>query len=235
MANAPSPAQKERITEVVEQDVRRICRAWPLAVDEASVRGYRSNGGGVVPTEVRVDPSDPLHTRRSALTSAKPAAFGDPTGSDALRDDLAMRWLTDARTSLLFLLATSAMQAPGERRWSGAFDPHKLEGSLCMAARDIVELWPMRVQGLLDKISRLAFDAAKAWPPTPRKGDVIDGVTVGGKSTTVEDCTECGGPIAGGAGDPLARIDGRPYHRTPCYQTVWQRNRRRAGDDSRVA
>ena len=39
-------------------------------------------------------------------------------------------------------------------------------------------------------------------------------------------CTKCGRPILGGADDPLARIEGEPYHRTPCYRSERQRIRR---------
>lgn len=76
-------------------------------------------------------------------------------------------------------------------------------------------------------LTRLANEAKTRWPQIPRAGEIIDGVKVLEKTPTVEICVECDSPIGANAADPLARIDGLPYHRRPCYQTVWARNSRR--------
>lgn len=78
----------------------------------------------------------------------------------------------------------------------------------------------------LRDLTRLANEAKRRWPPTPKAGDVIEGVKVLETASAVEICTECHSPIGGNAADPLARIDGQPYHRQPCYNTVKRRRAR---------
>ena len=90
-------------------------------------------------------------------------------------------------------------------------------------------MWPVNFGSLRDRVFELADQARKEWPETPRKGEVVDGVKIGARTSQIETCVECGKVIGGGAADPLARIDGKPLHRTPCYQTRWQRNKRKKG------
>ncbi len=131
----------------------------------------------------------------------------DPTGNAAMRFDVAAKWISEVRRLL-----------PG-------FTPahrHQYDRSVSR----MIDRWPPAASKVLDELVRLANVAAKEWPDTPRRGQMVDGVKVGEKTPTVETCVECKGPISGGALDPIARIDGKPFHRKPCYQTVWQRNKR---------
>jgi hypothetical protein len=205
----PTPAQKTHIVSAAQSDVRLVCGAWSGALEEAAAHGFGQSH----------DPDAPV---------VSSGGVSDPTGTRAMREDLALDWLTRTRRELAGLLRITPQLGA-----SGPFDPPRLTDPLCRAVADVVELWPLNTHDLLNRLSRLAFEAAKNWPPKPRPGEVIDGVRVGSRGPTVETCTECRQPIGGGAADPLARIDNKPYHRTPCYQTVWQRTRRRrVSDDS---
>ena len=59
-----------------------------------------------------------------------------------------------------------------------------------------------------------------AYWPTLAKGDTIAGVTVGARGNLVEECGLCGNPVVGGAQDPIRRIDGQAFHRSPCWYTA---------------
>ena len=235
----PPPSRDQKQVQVASlcRALDAICDSWDDAVDAEQARGFanQSPGPRAAAGVVRFDPNDPLHTRQQPGASGKAHAFGDQTGNQALVDDAAGRWLTAARRSLMLLLWASPADEPGERRWTGPFHPPRLRSTFKRAAEDVVELWPTNVAVLIEKIHVLANTARREWPPTPKVGQTVDGVVVGSRGDTSEVCTECGRVVGANASDPLARIDGKPYHRVPCYQTVWQRNRRRAQRDDTTA
>lgn len=201
--HGPSTEQKDFIKTAVRKDIQLICQAWPKAVEESLTATYGRQDGSSGSGEV------------------------DESREMTFRSQNAEAWVADVKPTLaLVLRLADAGKVPGERQWTGSFDPPKLVGTFCAAADDIVDLWPVRVDRLWKRLSRLASIAAKHWPETPRKGEVIDGVKVLDKGNFTEMCTECEGSIGGNATDPLARIDGKPYHRKPCYQTVVQRRAR---------
>jgi hypothetical protein len=205
------PAKAQKRDEIMRLcgALTAICSAWDDAVEAARARGYQVRSGEVV-------------------GGPRKRTFGDPTARKALQDDPAARWLSGARRALGVLLRFS----PDRRAWSGPFHPPALRGALLAAAEEVVWMWPKNVEVLIEWIHNLANTARVEWPPTPKPGDTIDGVTVGRKANPVETCTECGGVIGANAADPLARIDGKPYHRNPCYHTVYMRAKRRSGVNS---
>lgn len=225
----PDKAQLPFHKTSLRNSIAAICDAWDAAVEAERSRGYPSHSPlpAVSPGVVRLDPGDPLHTRSSALSSSHGGAFGDPTGNAAFGKDRAGPWLREARSCLGLLLSVSGVEIPGERRWTGPFHPPSIRQTLLFAAEDVVDMWPNGMWALARRIDALATTARHEWPPTPKPGEVIDGVKVGQRPKLVEVCCECGSPIGANSDDPLARIDGRPYHRQPCYNTVWRRNRRR--------
>lgn len=204
----PSPEQRAMIQDSCRRDIRAICAAWPAALDESQAHGY---GSGF----------DPNGTGITGKT------VGDPTGDRAMRPDEAHLWLSEARRTLALLLKLAdTSRVRNERQWTGSFDPSRLTESFCAAADEIIDTWPLRVQRILDRLTYMASTAAAKWPPTPRKGQVIDGIEVGKSAPPLERCVECGDLILATVTDPLARIDGNPYHRKPCYNTVYVRRRR---------
>lgn len=84
----------------------------------------------------------------------------------------------------------------------------------------------MNFDKLLSRIHGLANTARNEWPTTPKVGQVVDGVKVGQRNDSTEVCAECGKVALGNAADPIVRIDGKPYHRQPCYNTVYVRRQR---------
>jgi hypothetical protein len=69
----------------------------------------------------------------------------------------------------------------------------------------------------ITRIIVLGNKAAAWWPTTPTKGDTIAGVTIGARTNSIEECGLCGKPVIGGHHDPIRRIDGQAFHRTPCW------------------
>ncbi len=201
--SAPTSEQKDFIRTAVKRDLRLICSAWSVALGESeSISfGTAGDGGGGAPSD------------EAEMT---------------FRSRNAENWIAEVKPTLALLLKLADGSVPGERTWTGPFDPPKLVGSFCAAADDLVDVWPMRIDRVWRKLSRLASIAAKHWPATPKKGQVVDGVKIGDRGNFTEMCTECGSSIGGNAADPVARIDGKPYHRKPCYNTVFVRTKRRA-------
>ncbi len=200
-----------------------ICDACDLAADSAEARGYPQRVSAAV-TSAPLPPNDDPESMSGRYV------VGDPTGNAAIRPDVASRWIADARRLLALLLRLSpSVQV------NGAFYPPRLRSALKRAAEEVVSIWPRNVALLFQRIHRLANVARREWPPTPEAGTKVGAVVVGQRGDESEVCTECKAPIGANAEDPLARIDGRPYHRRPCYQTVWQRQKRQASRDDRTA
>lgn len=197
----PSATQKEVQLTALCSAIDVICGAWESALEALDARGWTSGervSGG---------------------------AISDPTGSAALNGDVADKWLHDCKRNLGLLLGLSC--GNGGLRWRGPFVPPRLQSVLKRAAEDVIDIWPVNVALLIERIHRLANTARAEWPPQVHFGQIVDGIKVGEHLNQVEMCQHCGKPVAGGQADPIVRIDGRPYHRTPCYNTVWQQQKRR--------
>jgi hypothetical protein len=130
----------------------------------------------------------------------------NPTMHAGLQTDVAAKWIRDVR---------NVIRAP---------DP--MASHLHRVVDALVQHWPSGTTHFLDSLVALANRGVREWPPQPRFGEVVDGVKVGSRGDQLEYCTECRQPVTGDAADPISRIDGKPFHRKPCYQTVWQRNDR---------
>jgi hypothetical protein len=134
--------------------------------------------------------------------------------------------------SAAILKAIEDVDSPqGRDRSSGPVSGGDVSDPTLAAALSRNEVREGALKWLRD-LTRLANDAKRIWPAQPKAGDVIDGVKVLEKASTAVICVECGAPIGANAADPLARIDGRPFHRRPCYDTVSQRRRRVSRRDS---
>lgn len=199
--------------EAVVRSINRICAAWPDAIAAAASVGYPTTtmGGG-----------------------GSSSGSGDRTCNTATRlvdkGNVAMSWLTRARRTLADLLwtadATGPARSAGESRWTGPFDPPKLVVAFGAAASELDEIRPKGINRLFDTLVALGNEAAHNWPPTPKKGETIDGVKVLERTRSGDECVECHKYVAGDAGDPIRRLDGKPYHERPCYNTARQRKRR---------
>lgn len=222
----PAPVQCQHIQAALCRALGTICDGWDSAMEEAAARGYSQHSPGPRSVQRATGKSfwDQLNAR--TITPAKEGPSyreDDVTSSAALIPDFAGEWITQATLHLKVLLSASPADAVGESRWNGPWYPPALRSTFREAAEDLVRLWPMGCERLTQRIHMLANEAARRWPPKPKANEVIDGVKVGGRYVEAEVCTECGGPIAGGAADPIRRIDGRPFHKRPCFDTVRQR------------
>ena len=183
--------QKSVVRQDVAKAIGQICDCWPDAIAASQARGYPTGpceGGGI-------------------------GSHGDPVPHYALQPDVAAAWLNRARIQLGVVMVTTS----GHNSRVGPFWPPQLRQSLIQGAYDLVELWPRNCLGLFHRLYDLADQGMAEWPATPRKGMKIAGVIVGKKAITSETCAGCGEQAFGGAGDPIVRINGKPYHRSPCY------------------
>lgn len=229
---APEPgAQRDAYLVSLHTAIDRICDGWEGAVEAVESRGYgqgRVYGDAQSTTVSR--PSKPVYDSFGQFVGMERGSgeVRDVVGDEAIRFNLATKWLDDARSLLALLLAISPADEPGERRWTGPFYPPRLRRTLHRAVVDAVELWPKNISHFFDKIAGLGNEAAIEFPLSPKVGERIDGVVVGERALPVETCAECGKPVAGGAADPLRRINDKPFHQRPCYETARKR-RQRAG------
>lgn len=222
----PTNAQKDEQVAGLCRAIDTICDAWIDADAARFARGFarQSPGPKAAAGEVRQDPADPLHARQMPAASSKPSAFGDQTGNAAMEPDVADEWVTDVRRMLGVLLIFA------EGGCIGAFSPPRMRGALRTAARNMVELWPKNVAVLIERIHRLANTARVEWPATPKPGTPVGDIIVGGgRAETGATCAECTRWIVGNVVDPISRINGKPYHRQPCFDTAKRRaDRQRA-------
>lgn len=196
---------KDFAREQVTGAIGQICDAWPDAQSAADAVGFPAGQGG----------------GRSGI-----GAHSDPTANKAMNPDAAMAWLARARSVLALVLKLSA--APGRgNRWLGPFDPKAMRAALKDAGAELVDLWPIGVGRVFNRLYDLADEALREWPPTPEEGTKVDGIVVGKPGIAVDICPECLKPVYGGSADPKVRApDGNSYHRAPCYNSLWQRQER---------
>lgn len=206
MKNPLTHAQKSVVRNDLTRAIGQICDSWPDAMAAEQSRGYPNGSGN---------------------GSGGIGSHGDPTANSlqitkggAIKADKATRWLGDVRGTLALMFKQSAATGMS---WVGPFDPPRMRSALIDAGIELVELWPKNVMRLFHRLYDLANEGKREWPPTPRKGDNIDGIVVGQKSITIEMCAGCGEQVFGGAADPIVRIDGKPYHKTTCY---WREKRK---------
>lgn len=228
----PWQAQRDQTLVSFTKALDQICDSWDGALEAHAARGYPHESPGPRAAAGVVKDTDALHTRQMKPASAKAATGGDATGSAALIEDRAEKWLASARGHLLELLKASGAEATGERRWTGRFHPPTLRRTLHLAAADLVEWWPNNTGHFVNQVVRLGGIAATRWPPTLKPGAEVETETgtvkVGGRAEASEVCTECRTTIAGGADDPLRRIDGKPFHLAPCWEIARARRDRKA-------
>lgn len=202
-------SHKEFAREQVTGAIGQICDAWPDAIRASAARGFGTGGSGG--RQPQGDHGDPV---------ANKVLRFDRNGD--LKPDVADRWLRQARELLVYVLQFS----PDDGGWTGRFDPVRMRSALKRGGAEMVDLWPMRVQRVMRDLYELADTALREWPATPSKGEKVGEVTVLERNKTGDDCAKCGKYVAGDAGDPIRRLDGKPYHMTPCWETMRKRKAR---------
>lgn len=65
-----------------------------------------------------------------------------------------------------------------------------------------------------------ARSARFKWPDPPKPGTQMGGVTVGKRTTSLEECGLCHEPLVGGKDGPIRRIDGQAFCAKKCWFTV---------------
>ena len=206
----PLSSQRKFTREALHRAIEVICLAWTSAKESESSWGYSSGKG--------FDGAGSSHVG-SDMAVAGPALQGNDSS----------KWLDNASETLTSLLACAdATQSGRSPRWTGPFWPPKMQRTFCEAADEMVALWPARCERIFNRLYQLADTAAREWPATPAIGQEIDGIKVGERLPQIEVCAECRGPVAGGAADPIRRLEGIPYHKEPCYETARKRRYRRS-------
>lgn len=208
----------ERTRRALHRAVDRICDAWPQALVDADCRGFSSGGEKV---------------------GGRGSDVPDPTSSAALCPDHAVGWLAELHDVAVEVLEQAGLRwsVPWEARYSCGQLHDAVERICCdWTVEDLIDVDPRSSNYGRDVfgLERLADDAARWWPPTPKTGQQVAGLTVGTEDV-VEDCGLCGGPTQAGRnrdGQLLRRrIDGQAFHAVAgyghgaCWWTVWRQRR----------
>lgn len=217
----PRSTPLEENRRALHRAVDQILDAWPKASDDAQAvgfprgRGYGGTSGGQ--SGLRVPAEDGGGFDTVPATGVELAA---------LNPSVAVAWVAELHDTVTRLLAA----VWPARSWSLVWTPAGLAPVLHEAVEtlfgswtldDLIDADPRSVNHRRDVFGlyRLADDAARYWPPPPRKGDRAGTVTVGERGNSVETCRLCGDPVAGGRADPIGRIDNEPYHAS-CAKAV---------------
>lgn len=205
----PQLTQAEHQRRALHRSVDRICDAWPQARLDADARGYPAGGGGRGPIGGHSDP-----TPNAAL--AEHGASGH-----------AVAWLGQLHDIVVAVAAARTRIV-----WS---DEPAVRAILHDGVDRLAAAWP-RERTLVDAVHQLADLAALWWPPAPKTGDEVGGVTVGVRRTNqVGTCRLCGDPVVPGNGaqgrrwvqDP-ATGERLEFHKSPCFYRYYM-DRQRSG------
>jgi hypothetical protein len=99
-------------------------------------------------------------------------------------------------------------------------DPERIPATAVEIAalrKNDADRWLKLVEKMVRDVLTIANMGQRLWPPTPQAGTRIRNITVGGRTNQIETCCLCAQPVAGGHDDPIRRIDGDPYHKSPCW------------------
>lgn len=200
IVDGPQDTSWELTRRALHTAVDWVCYAWPKALNDAAAVGY---AGSVRPPDGR---------------GGGILDYPDPTGSTAMLAGRAAGWLAELGDLVVRLLASpgeAVSQARAARTPRSASTLHAAVEKLCH------DRPPDR-----EKVARSVIDLGNRahawWPPPPKSGQLVEGVTVGQRGNLVETCALCQDPVAGGHQDPIRRIDGAPFHAKSCFYTVWR-------------
>lgn len=182
----------ERLRRAAHRDVDRICDTWPHAVVDAHARGF--------PSAVM----QPGQRGSAELTSVEAAAC---------QPDFAAGWLAELGDVIVLFGMESTDSG---RPWTG----ETIRWVWHTAVEMLLEVWPDHANRTTQRLHYLAESARTHWPEPPRRGEKISGVSVGERGNDVETCGLCQNPVMGGRGDPIRRIDGEAFHKSPCWYAV---------------
>lgn len=210
----------ERTRNSLLRSVDHILAAWPCALNDIAAIGYGtgrsydgSGGGGGLRVEIL-----PASGDQPAVYEIIPA-----TGVElaALRPSRGAGWIAQLGDLIIDLCRSS--HHPSGVPWTptNARDPMRREVEALMLELPAGKHWPAGPAELVKRIEILASTGDHWWPrQPPKKGSVVAGVTIGERANTVETCGLCQQPVTGTRSDPIRRIDGNPFHKSPCWYTV---------------
>lgn len=192
MSLAESISPYERVRAHAHADIDSCCDTWPTALLDAGCRGF--------PTAVM----QPRSSGEAELTSVESAA---------IRTDFATGWIVELGDVI-------ALFGLPSRPRIGTWDGESIRRPWHHAAEQVLNDWPPHAEQATKRLSVLANTARAHWTTRPAKGQTISGVTVGERTNSVETCGLCQEPVMGGASDPIRRIDGQAFHKSPCWYRV---------------
>jgi hypothetical protein len=123
---------------------------------------------------------------------------------------------------------TAAVGGDGSGSRGGHSDP--TYGATLRA--NIADVWLAKTGQLRKDLWHQADMALKHWPPSPKPGDKIDGITIGTRTNQAELCWQCDQPATSGrdaAGRllvrrvPLAGGGTATLHTAGCYDKAWRK------------
>jgi hypothetical protein len=232
----PVTAAQEHRT-AMHNAIDRVCTAWShAALDISSIgfpvgRGFDAGTGGG--PSVRVETAHargalPAVYERVPATGVEIAAFANPDIG------YAVGWVAELHDITLAVLTAAWPLEHVVIEWQ----PEPVSVRLHAAVDTLAATWAADRPGhprVREDLYRLADAAARHWPEPPKKGTQMGGVTVGERTSTVENCGLCRTPVDGGRNDAgqllLRRIDGVSFHNTggdgheACFWLVWRQRR----------
>jgi hypothetical protein len=201
-----------RAQQALHRNIDTICDAWPHALNDVDAIGY---GTGRT--------YDGTSRGGSELTGVEAAA------EQLLeRGSPAVAFIAELADVVVDLTRQSSH--PDGHPWTPSNARRPLHDAVdeLMGELPPERHWPAGPRGLLRRVERLASSAELWWPHQPlRKGQVVDGVTVGERGNQAELCHLCQIPVVSGRdsyGNPILKRDahGNPYHSVPCYFQMWR-------------
>lgn len=202
VGDQPSVSQRELARRAMHRAVNVVIAAWPLAIADAAARGYPTSASG----------SGDVVGIGSVCTD------GGPTARTACTPAAAVAWLAELFDVIgIFLDPLFRVRGLQTGGWS-AFSPAVISERWHMVIEPPLNAFPSGEHSRR-RLYRLADMALRNWPPSLAAGDRVGGVTVGGRTVggDLETCGLCAEPVAGGAADPIRRIDGVAFHKSPCW------------------
>jgi hypothetical protein len=187
----------EHHRQAMHRAVDEIFRVWPHALVDADARGFPSGAGD--------------GTGRSSIGD-----HSDPTGRIAMHPGKAVAWLAELHDTLHpFRVGSEPVE-----------HTPRCQRMVHQVVETYANEWPAHSKSR-ERLYRLADAGSRWWPRPPKKGELVDGVTVGQRSNEIGQCALCGEPVVPGRGSQGRRWiqdpktgERREFHRSPCWYSL---------------
>lgn len=193
----------QRTRQALHRSLNVIVERWPDALEDANSRGYPA-GVGYNPTGVHGN------TENTIVETC------------ALQPSHAVGWLAEL-ADIVDLLRHHVFTDGG--KLPRILTPGQLTLYGHVGIDNYLATWPSDAEKNINRIINLANKALAWWPPPPKPGQTANGITVGQRGNTVENCALCDEPAPSGRHPATGKTlnvtdkDGRTLHRH-CWYTL---------------